>query len=87
MKRIEEDMGFSRSGHFGELSGNGNWTDKQARMIREYRAGHFTYHDLAKLFGGSEESVADVCNGRTYPTAGGPIAGKDYQKIYGKSIL
>jgi hypothetical protein len=77
-----------REGHYGELNGNNNWTDKQARMIREYRAGGFSYPDLQKLWGGTESTITDLCNGKTYKNAGGPIAGKDYLRgRHGKSLL
>lgn len=67
---------------------NSNWTNKQARMIRDYRAGGFTISDLVKLFGGTESTVADLCKGKTYQDAGGPICGVDYPRHqHGKSLL
>jgi hypothetical protein len=78
----------SRTGDFGELNGHNNWSDKEAKMIREYREGGFSFEDLRKLFGGSTSTLADLCNGKTYKTAGGPIAGVDYPKgQYAKSLL
>lgn len=86
-KRRQRDW-VSREGHFGELSATALWTDKQAKMIREYRAAGFTFSDLRKLFGGSEGTLMKLCYGKTYRTAGGPIAGVDYLKhLRGKSLL
>jgi len=77
-----------REGHYGELNGNNVWTDAQAKMIREYREDGFSIHDLRKLWGGSDAAIVDLCNGKTYKTAGGPISGVDYpRRKYTKSIL
>lgn len=70
----------TRHGHFGEQSANSIWTDQQARMIREWHAGGFSYHDLHLLWGGCKSALSDLCCGKTYQTAGGPIAGVDYPK-------
>jgi hypothetical protein len=78
----------SREGHYGELNGNNKYTDKQARMIREYRAEGFTYTDLMKLFEGCSATIYCICHGVSYKTAGGPIEGKDFPAgRHGRSIL
>lgn len=80
------DSGFESLG--GYMPKKLNWTDKEARVIREYREGGFSYEDLKKLFGGSTSTLADLCNGKTYKHAEGPIGGRDYgRRQYCKCIL
>lgn len=78
----------TRQGHYGEKSANALWSDKEARTIRECRASGFSYNDLMKMFGGTQGTLAALCYGRTYRTAGGPIAGVDYPRgRHGRSVF
>lgn len=70
----------TRHGHYGEQSANSIWTDHQAKIIRELHANGYPYADLQRLWGGCRSALSDLCTGKTYLTAGGPIAGVDYPK-------
>jgi hypothetical protein len=72
-------------GYSGEDNNRHQWTNKEARKIREYRHAGFSYRDLQKLFGGSIASLNEVCLGKTYPRAGGPVAAPVY--TYHRSVI
>lgn len=72
-----------------ERIGEGNPTsklkDKDVKMLREYRAGGWSHKDLALLFGISESRSSELCRGKGYPDAGGPIA-KPREALYFSSV-
>ena len=71
---------YTRTGHH-------KWSDKEAKTIREYRREGFSYADLKKMFGGSVSSLHNLCTGRTYKDAGGPIAPRGALGKYNKSVI
>jgi hypothetical protein len=63
----------------GERSGHAVLTTDQAFEIRElYATGEYTYHELEEMFPASYRTIADVVNGVTWKSVGGPIKGEDY---------
>lgn len=68
--------GLRSSERTGPRNPNAKRTDAEVRMMREYRAGGWSHADLAMLFDMSESRCSEICRGKGYPDAGGPIAGK-----------
>lgn len=69
-------LGLRNSERKGPNNPNAKRTNAEVRMMREYRAGGWSHADLAMLFDMSESRCSEICRGKGYPDAGGPIAGK-----------
>jgi hypothetical protein len=78
-------LGLRNSERGGTDNPNAKLSDSQVVMMREYRAGGWSHADLALLFGMSESRCSEICRGKGYKSAGGPIAGTR-EKWYCSSV-
>lgn len=69
----------------GARNPNAKMNDATVKMLREYRAGGWSHKDLALLFGISESRSSEICQGKGYPNAGGPITGRK-RALYFSSV-
>lgn len=69
-------LGLRNSERVGAANPNSKLQDKDVRMLREYRKGGWSHADLSLLFGISESRSSELCRGKGYPDAGGPIETK-----------
>lgn len=69
-------LGLRNSVRVGPKNPNAKLQDKDVRMLREYRKGGWSHADLSLLFGISESRSSELCRGKGYPDAGGPIETK-----------
>jgi hypothetical protein len=78
-------LGLRNSERGGSDNPNSKLSDAQVVMLREYRRGGWSHADLALLFGISESRSSEICRGKGYKNAGGPIAGTR-EKWYCSSV-
>jgi hypothetical protein len=58
-------------------------TNNQVKMLREYRKGGWPHADLGFFFSISPSRSSEICRGKAYKDAGGPIeTGKGRQQYY-----
>lgn len=58
----------------GKVRKGATFSEADIRMIREYRHGGWKFEELRVLFPGvTDAKLSDICRGRTYKNAGGPI--------------
>lgn len=61
-------------------------TDAQVRSMRELRADGASLKELAEWFEVSGSTVSDVCRGKTYVKAGGPVT-RSWTKLTEEQVL
>lgn len=78
-------LGLRNSERVGAANPNSKLQDKDVRMLREYRKGGWSHADLSLLFGISESRSSELCRGKGYPDAGGPIETK--KSLYCSAVV
>jgi hypothetical protein len=82
---LRKTSGLRNSERQGVANPNAKLSNAQVKMMREYRQGGWSHADLALLFGMSESRCSEICRGKGYRSAGGPIAGTR-EKWYCSSV-
>lgn len=77
-------LSLRNSERAGEVNPNAKLTNSQVKMMREYRAGGWSHADLALLFSMSESRCSEICRGKGYKRADGPIETK--KALYFSSV-
>lgn len=70
-------------GQPGEENPNAHLTNEQAASLRRMRALGWTHEDLATLYGITDGRSSEICRGRAYRDAGGPI---EQDRTYNRSV-
>jgi hypothetical protein len=66
----------------GENNPCAKMTNARVQMLREYRAGGWPHAELSWFFGISQSRSSEICRGRAYPDAPGPIEKGPKQQYY-----
>lgn len=57
----------------GESNPNASLSSQDVRSLRMMRQNGWSHGDLARMFGVSVGRSSEICRGRAYPGAGGPV--------------